>query len=73
MKIFIQAKLNSKKQRIEKIDDSHFIVAVKEPPIKGRANEAIIKVLADYFNLSPSQVKIISGYASRRKIILISS
>lgn len=71
MKIFIQAKPNSKEQKIEKIDDSHFIVAIKEPPVRGKANEAIIKVLADYFNAAPSQVKIISGHTSRHKIISI--
>lgn len=71
MKIFVQAKPNSKEQRIEKIDDSHFIVAVRESPIQGRANKAIIKILADYFNAAPSRIKIISGHASRQKIISI--
>ncbi|MBI5123566.1 DUF167 domain-containing protein, partial [Candidatus Roizmanbacteria bacterium] len=46
MKIFIQAKPNAREEKIEKIDETHFIVAVREPPVKGLANAAIRKVLA---------------------------
>jgi len=72
MKIFIKAKPNAKEEKIEKIDDSHYLVSVKEPPVKGEANRAIIKSLAEYFKVSPSQVNIVSGYTSRNKIIEIS-
>ena len=44
------------------------IVKVKEPPTKGKANKAVIKVLARYFN---ANVRIISGTKSRKKIVEI--
>jgi hypothetical protein len=44
---------------------------VKEPPIRGKANRAIINVLADYFNVSVSQVVLLSGFSSREKIFNI--
>lgn len=72
MKIFVKAKPKAKKGKVEKINQNHFAVWVKEPPIKGMANIAIIKLLADYFSKAPSQVKIISGQTSRDKIIEIS-
>lgn len=71
MKIFIKANPNSREEKIIKIDETHYSVFVKEPPIKGKANYAIIKLLADYFKASPSSIKIISGYTSRQKIIEI--
>ncbi len=71
MKIFVKAKVNSKENKIEKIDENHFIVLVKEPPIKGKANIAIIKTLSEYFNLSLSKIRIVSGFTSRQKIIEI--
>ena len=74
MKIIVQAKPNSKEEGVEKItigDIEAYRVSVKEPPIQGRANAAIIKLLADYFKVSPARVKIISGYTSRQKIIEI--
>ena len=38
MKIFVTVKPNAKEERVEKIDDTHFKVSVKEPPTEGRAN-----------------------------------
>lgn len=71
MRIFIKAKPGSKKEKIEKVDENHFIVAVKEPPVDGKANEAIVRVLSEYFKIPKSQVRIISGQKSRQKIIEI--
>jgi len=72
MKIFVKAKPNSKIESIKKFSETNFEICVKEPPIKGQANAAIILALAKYFKISPSRVKIISGYTSRQKIIEIS-
>lgn len=69
MKIFIKAKPNSKENKVEKVDDLNFIVSVKEPPVQGRANQAIIRALAEYFNVSLSRLRIISGHTSRQKIV----
>ena len=69
MKISVKAKPNSNEEKVEKLDESSFIVSVKEPPINGLANQAIIKLLREYFHAS--NVRIVSGYTSRNKIIEI--
>ena len=69
MRIFIKAKPSAKEAKIEKIDEANFIIAVKEPPVKGMANAGIVKILSEYFNISPANIKIVSGYTSRNKII----
>lgn len=71
MKIFIKAKPNSKVESIKKLSETNFEICVKESPVKGQANAAIILALAKHFKISPSRVKIISGYASRLKTIEI--
>lgn len=71
MKIFVKAKPNSKKEKIEKFSETNFTVSVCAPPIKGRANQAVIRALADYFNISPSRLRIAAGTTSRNKIIEI--
>lgn len=71
MKISVKVKLYSKEEKIEKIDDYNFVVWTKELPIEGRANEAIIRVLADYFGLPKANISIISGFKSRQKTIEI--
>jgi len=69
MKIYIIAKPKSKKEYVKKIDDTHYIVAVKEPPLRGIANLAIVNILSNYFHKPPSQIFIISGEKSRQKVI----
>lgn len=71
MKIFIKAKPGAKIEEVLKIDESHYMVSVKEPPVQGRANRAIVESLARHFQKNPDKVKIISGFTSRQKIIEI--
>ncbi|MEK7574220.1 MAG: DUF167 domain-containing protein [Patescibacteria group bacterium] len=71
MKIFVKAKPNAKEEKVQKIDDSHYLVSIKEPPIRGEANRAIIRVLSEYFKTTPPRVSIVSGYTARQKIIEI--
>jgi hypothetical protein len=71
MKIFVKVKPKAKEQKVEKVNDINFKVLVKEPPEKGKANRAVIRALADYFNSSQSNIKIISGSNSKLKIIEI--
>jgi uncharacterized protein YggU (UPF0235/DUF167 family) len=73
MKIFVKAKPNAREEKVEKIDESYFVVAVKELPEKGRANLAIRNALAVYFRIGTKNVKIISGFTSRNKIIEINN
>lgn len=67
MKFLVHAQPNAKAERIERIDDGSFLVAVKEPPVKGRANLAIAKALAGFFGVAPSRVRLKSGFSSRNK------
>jgi uncharacterized protein (TIGR00251 family) len=46
-------------------------VAVTAAPEKGRANDAIILVLADSLGLKRSQVELLGGPASRAKTFLV--
>ncbi|MDD2889670.1 MAG: DUF167 domain-containing protein [bacterium] len=70
MKISVTVKLKSKQEKVEKVDTG-YLVYVKVPPIENKANEAIIKLLAEHFNVSKSQVIILTGLTSKHKIIEI--
>lgn len=72
MKITIIVHPNSKKARIEKdlFDSIH--VYVNEPPLEGKANQATIEALAEYYRTSKSKVKLISGDKSKHKLFEIS-
>lgn len=46
-------------------------VAVSAAPEKGKANKAIIEVLADELNLAKSSIEIVAGESSPQKRFLI--
>ena len=71
MKISVKVKPNSKKEEVKKLMDNEFILSVKEPAKEGKANQAVIRLLSEYFNLPKSNISIIKGHNSKNKIIQI--
>jgi len=69
MKIFVKVKTGAKSEKVEEISKNNFKISVKEPAKEGRANRAVIKLLADYFDVSASQITIISGKTSKNKVL----
>jgi uncharacterized protein (TIGR00251 family) len=67
VKISVKAKPGSREEKVEETGPGEFVVSVKEPPVQGRANAAIVRVLREFFNAS--SVRILSGHTSRNKII----
>jgi len=68
MKIQVKVKPSSKTEEISQEGDS-FIVKVKEPPKEGKANQAVIKLLAKHFGVPQNQVRILSGLRNRNKVV----
>jgi len=68
MKIQVKVKPGSKTEELSR-EGYSFIVKVKEPPKEGKANQAVIKLLAEHFGVPQSQVRILSGFRSKNKVI----
>ncbi|MBX7149305.1 DUF167 domain-containing protein [bacterium] len=68
MKIAVAVKTNARHEKVEKLSDTQYKVSVNAPPVEGRANEAIIKILSRYFNIAPSKIVLLKGQASKNKI-----
>ncbi|MDY6985552.1 MAG: DUF167 domain-containing protein [Candidatus Thermoplasmatota archaeon] len=64
MRIKIKVVPNS--DRDEVIEGDPLIVRVRDMPVKGKANRAVIKLLSKHFN---SRVRIVSGAKSKEKIV----
>ena len=68
MKIKVRVFSKSKKNSVEKTADG-FRVRVTVAPTDGKANEAVIKLLAKHFGVAKSKLQIIKGATSRDKVI----
>lgn len=71
MKISVKVKPNSKESKIEKKGENVFLVYVKSPPFENRANQELIEIISEYFNVSKTKIFIVSGLHSRKKILEI--
>lgn len=61
---------NAKKNEvIQEVD--HLKIKVNAPPVEGKANKVLIEVLAEYFNVKKSAIRIIKGEKSRDKVVMI--
>ncbi|MGB3534263.1 MAG: DUF167 domain-containing protein [Microcoleaceae cyanobacterium] len=65
----VQVKPKTKQQKILVQPDGSLIVYLKSPPIEGKANQELIKLLAKQYHIPKSQIIIKSGLSSRYKLI----
>lgn len=61
----------SRQAGIEKLGEGEYKVHVLAPPEKGEANREVAAVLADYFGLPASRIRIVRGEKSRIKLVAV--
>ena len=71
MQITVKVKPNSKEQKIIEEVDGSLTIRLKSPPVDGKANEELIKVLSKKYHIPKSYIRIKSGISSRQKLIEI--
>jgi hypothetical protein len=69
--ISVSVKPQAKTESVTQIGASEYRVTVKAPPHDGKANIAVVKLLAEYFSVPKSHIKIIRGHAAKTKILTI--
>ena len=67
MRIKVKVKPGASENEVKKIDESLYEVRTTTIPEKGKANEKVIELLSDFFDVPKSKIKIIKGQASREK------
>jgi uncharacterized protein len=71
IRVKVQAK--STQEKIEELGPDEYKAWVTAAPAEGEANAALIQLLADYFNVAPSLIRIKSGNKSAHKLIEITT
>ncbi len=71
MKIDIKVVTKAKKNMIKQEESGRYKVYVNAPAIDGKANKAVIGILAEFFGVSKSEIEIVRGVYSREKVVII--
>ncbi|RHX90787.1 DUF167 domain-containing protein [Leptospira stimsonii] len=71
MKFTVQVKPNSKKVFLRKEEDGSITIAVREPALEGKANQAVIEALSKEWKIPKKKIRILSGEKGKRKTVEI--
>ena len=71
MILLVRVNAGSKINRIEKDAEGNWIVRIKAQPVGGKANDELIRFLAEKLEVSKSSIEIISGHSNKFKKINI--
>ncbi len=55
--------------RLDAAGRPHLMVRVNSPPERGKANAAVVKLLAHAWGVPPSRLSVVAGDGGRRKIV----
>jgi uncharacterized protein len=69
--VSVTVKANAKSAAITKFSDTEYRVTVHAPAEDGKANRAVIELLAEYFCVPKSAIKIVRGQFARKKLFKI--
>ncbi len=69
--IRLKVKPGSRVDELTEQDDGIWLARVKAPPVDGKANAAVIDLVARHFGLRKAQVSIKSGAAARLKSVTL--
>jgi len=62
---------SAKSEIAGQLADGTLKVKIAAPPEKGKANDALIALLADHYNVSRDAVEILSGHGTPLKLVRI--
>lgn len=68
MKIYVQVKVNKKKEGVEEREDGNIVVWTKAPAKEGKANEDVIKQISFYYRVPKTSVELLLGHKSKIKV-----
>lgn len=74
MQITVRVKPGSKKgPLVEQNADGSLTIFIRERPVEGQANRAVIELIAEQFDVAKSNVEIVRGETSKIKVLNIHS
>ena len=72
MLVTVTLKPNSKhREEVVMGDDGSLMVFTKSPATEGKANESAVRLLANYYGVSKSRVRLVRGHTSKHKVFEI--
>jgi hypothetical protein len=69
--IKVKVKPNARISELAQLEDGTWLARLKSPPVDGRANSELIKLVAQRFHCTRAAVSIRSGASGRTKLVRV--
>jgi len=56
---------------VAEVRNGALYIRTTAPPADGKANKAVVKLLADYLDIAPSRISLLRGQTHRNKQFLV--
>ncbi len=70
-RIWATVKPHARREEVKAAGDGSYTISVRAVAREGKANEALIELLAGYFSVPKSSIKIVHGETGRKKLVEI--
>jgi uncharacterized protein len=67
----VRVKPRARSSRIAGERDGRLLVEVTAPPVEGRANDSVCRLLAKTLRVAPTRISVVSGDRGRDKVVRI--
>jgi uncharacterized protein len=71
--IQVKVKPRAKVSELSQAADGTWIARLKAPPVDGRANEELVRLVAEHFKCRKAVVTIKAGASSRTKLVKVAA
>lgn len=68
-KFSLKVKTQAKHNEVVQLSETELSVKTAAAPTRGKANDAVVKLLAEFFRLPKWKIQILTGKASPHKVI----
>jgi uncharacterized protein (TIGR00251 family) len=69
----VKVKPNARRNALTEQEDGSWLAEITAPPVDGKANAALIGLVAKHFGCPKRAITVKSGSASRKKVLLVAS
>lgn len=68
-RIYVKVSPKSSRNEVVRVSEGEYKVKLTAAPVDGKANEALIEILAKHFKVAKSCVTIVGGKTAKTKIV----
>lgn len=69
VRLSVQITPNARRSEVGEVVEGVLRIRLQAPPVDGKANEALLRFLADELGLPRNAFTLVAGHTSRRKIV----